>query len=75
MPVIYSKPNCVMCDATKRSMKKYGISYKEVNLLKDLAALEEIKSRGFQRVPVIDPGDGGGWWSGYDAAKIKSLAN
>ena len=41
---VYSKPRCVQCDATKRALKKQGISYAEIDMSQDLDALEQVKS-------------------------------
>ena len=37
--IVYSKPNCVQCNATYRALDKRGISYDVVDVTEDAAAL------------------------------------
>lgn len=68
---IYTKPNCVDCNKTKNYMKSKGIEFYEVDMTKDPAALDYVKSMGFLRAPVVDANDI--WWSGYDEHKIREF--
>lgn len=69
--VVYSKPRCVQCDATKRTLAKQGVSYEEIDMSVDLEALEYVKSLGFAQAPVVVAG--GDSWAGFRPDKIKSL--
>lgn len=70
--IIYSKPDCVQCNATYRALDKQGITYQVVDLTKDAQALSHVKSLGYQQVPVIIAGDD--HWSGFRPDKISALA-
>lgn len=68
---VYSKPECVQCDMTKRLMDKEGIEYESVDVLEDVEAMERIRSLGFSSVPVVICGDQS--WAGFRAERIKGL--
>jgi glutaredoxin-like protein NrdH len=69
---VYTKPNCVQCDATKRTMDKLGIKYDTVDITVDLEAYDMIVSKGFQAAPVVITDDDA--WSGFNPGKISELA-
>jgi glutaredoxin-like protein NrdH len=69
---VYTKPNCVQCDATKRTMDKLGIKYATVDITQDLEAYDMIISKGFQAAPVVITDDDA--WSGFNPDKISGLA-
>lgn len=69
---VYTKPNCVQCDATKRTMDKLGIKYSTVDITEDKAAYDMIISKGFQAAPVVITEDDA--WSGFNPDKIGGLA-
>ncbi|MDR5020403.1 glutaredoxin-like protein NrdH [Yersinia rochesterensis] len=69
--IIYSKPDCVQCNATYRALDKQGITYQVVDLTEDQQALDHVKSLGYQQVPVIVAGDE--HWSGFRPDKIYAL--
>lgn len=68
---LYTKPNCVQCNATKRALDKQGLDYEVVDLTQDINALDRVKEMGFQQAPVVFAGDEA--WSGFRPDKIKSL--
>lgn len=70
---VYTKPNCVQCDATKRAMDKQGLDYDIVDLTQDIFALDRIKDLGFAQAPVVFAGEDS--WSGFRPDKIKALAS
>lgn len=69
---VYTKPNCVQCDATKRTMDKLGIKYSTVDITVDTEAYDMIVSKGFQAAPVVITDDDA--WSGFNPDKISGLA-
>ncbi|MBW5827207.1 redoxin NrdH [Yersinia kristensenii] len=69
--IIYSKPDCVQCNATYRALDKQGITYQVIDLTEDSQALNHVKSLGYQQVPVIIAGDE--HWSGFRPDKINAL--
>lgn len=67
---VYSKPNCVMCDATYRKLDQLGAMYDTVDVSVDADALTHITRLGFQQAPVVVLSDGTSW-SGYRPDMIK----
>jgi glutaredoxin-like protein NrdH len=70
---VYTKPNCVQCDATKRTMDKLGIKYATVDITQDSVAYDMILSKGFQAAPVVITDDDA--WSGFNPDKISGLVD
>ncbi|MDO5061342.1 MAG: glutaredoxin-like protein NrdH [Actinomycetaceae bacterium] len=69
---VYSKPQCVQCDATKRALKKQGLEFEVIDMSLDLEALEFVKGLGYVQAPVVMAGDQ--HWSGYRPDLIKQIA-
>lgn len=70
---IYSKPNCVQCDMTKKAMTKHGIEYREVDVTEDDDALAYVKGLGYMTAPVVVTSDGD-HWGGFNPDKIAELS-
>lgn len=68
---VYSKPRCVMCDATKRHLDKQGTPYTLVDISLDDEAREYVQSLGYLQAPVVTVGDM--HWSGYSPDKLDKL--
>lgn len=68
---VYSKPSCVACDATYRTLTRHGLAYDVVDLSTDLEALDLIKGLGYQQAPVVIVD--GDHWSGFRPDRIKAL--
>ena len=50
---VYSKPNCVQCNATYRALDKAGLEYSTVDISVDVEALEQVKALGYTQAPVV----------------------
>jgi len=72
MTTVYTKPNCVQCDATKRYLDRSGIKYDTVDITKEPEALEMILGMGFSAAPVVISDSGN--WSGFQPDKLNLLA-
>lgn len=70
--IVYSKPNCVQCDATYRALAKHGLEYTVVDITADAEALQTVKALGYVQVPVVFAD--GDHWSGFRPDKLKALA-
>lgn len=71
--IVYTKPSCVQCDATKRSLDKIGVPYSTVDVTVDAEAFEMLVEKGFKSMPVVNAGDQ--WWSGFNPDKINGLVS
>ncbi|QSM95671.1 glutaredoxin-like protein NrdH [Mycobacteroides abscessus subsp. abscessus] len=71
--VVYTKPGCPQCDATKRALNRTGTPYRAVDVTADPAAREEVLALGYTTLPVVI-GDDGSHWSGFRPDKLTALA-
>lgn len=69
--IVYTKDNCVQCNATKNAMDSYGIDYQLVNLDVQPDAVDNLKSLGYRQVPVVMTESE--HWSGFRPDKIAGL--
>lgn len=60
---IYSKPNCVQCNATYQALERKNIPYCVIDLTQDNTALDFVRQLGYQQVPVVVIGQK--HWSGF----------
>ena len=68
---VYTKPACVQCSATERTLKKHHISYQAIDISADDDAREFILALGYLRAPVVVAGSR--HWSGYRPDRIADL--
>ena len=67
---IYTTPTCIWCKKTKEFLKKNNIRYKEISIVGNKKATDEmIKKSGSMSVPVLDID--GQIIVGYNIEKIK----
>ncbi|QQM14608.1 glutaredoxin family protein [Staphylococcus phage MarsHill] len=52
----YTKNNCAKCGFSKMFLNNKGVAYTEINIDEDESAKEELLSKGYQSLPVIDFG-------------------
>ncbi len=69
---VYTKNNCVQCEATKRHLDKLDIPYEVINITNDIGALDKLISLGYRSAPVVIAGKQSGAGSVPD--KIDKLA-
>ena len=69
---VYTKDNCVQCEATKRHLDKIDVPYSTVNSTNDIRALDKLISLGYRSAPVVVTDDDS--WAGYIPEKLDKLA-
>ncbi|UUX34445.1 glutaredoxin-like protein NrdH [Fundicoccus culcitae] len=52
--IVYSKPNCMQCNFTKKFLDQKEINYTDYDVYENEAALNRVKELGFQSLPVIE---------------------
>ena len=74
--VLYTKPGCGPCAATKHAMESRGIPFEAIDVMDDDAALNAIKGLGYLTVPVVLVQDGHAaeHWGGFQLDRIADLA-
>lgn len=71
---VYSQPDCMPCKMTKKFLSDHDVPFEEINVLADEAALELIKSHGFQGLPVVTTNDSfDGAWCKFRIDRLEEL--
>jgi glutaredoxin-like protein NrdH len=68
---VYTNPNCIQCDQTKKFLERNNLTYSTVDLSEDNAALEMVLGLGFKAAPVVIAGSEK--WSGFKLDKLNTL--
>lgn len=71
---VYTKSDCVQCDATKRTLTKYEIPFSEIDLSANADILDQLKAAEWMRAPIVKAADGK-MWSGFRPDRIRELAS
>lgn len=53
MVTVYTKPNCMQCNFTKKYLTEKEIEFQTIDITESEEALAKVKGMGFQAVPVI----------------------
>ena len=69
---VYTKDNCVQCEATKRHLNKIDVAYETVNITNNIGALDKLIALGYRSAPVVVAGNES--WAGYIPEKLDKLA-
>lgn len=69
---VYSKPDCMQCNFTKKWLKERNVPYTELNVEEDEEALSKVREMGYQAVPVIVTETDS--WYGFQPDKLAKLA-
>jgi len=70
---IYTLPNCVQCESTKRYLTKHSVSYRVVELESDPEAVRFIQGLGYNSAPVVYTDKG--HWSGFRHGNLSKLVS
>ena len=68
---LWTKPNCVQCETTKREFDRRCIIYKTSRLDKSPKAVDRFLELGLTSAPIVETDDRR--WGGFRLEKIKSL--
>ena len=69
---VYTKPNCVQCDATKRWLTKNDIPFDTKDLSESEDLIKLFTDKGFMSAPIVET-DVLGTWSGFRVSKLEAL--
>ena len=71
--LIYTLPNCVQCDMTKKQFKANNVSFEEINLTDHPETSQSLKEQyGFSQAPIIITSTGEAW-AGFKLDRIKGV--
>lgn len=68
MITIYTNPDCIQCEQTKRYLDKKNVPYKVIDLSQDNEALNMVLGLGFKSAPVVITDNDR--WSGFRLEKL-----
>jgi glutaredoxin-like protein NrdH len=70
---VYTNPNCVQCEQTKKFLDREGIEYTVENLQSDenYEKLVEFVNQGFKAAPIVVTDTE--TWSGYKPDKLGAI--
>lgn len=68
---VYTTPNCVQCNATKRWLAKANIPFETVDLSTDDEAMKMVQEMGHTIAPVVITDVDN--WSGFRISKLETL--
>ena len=69
--IVWGKPSCVQCVATKRKLDQYGIPYIERDLTEHEEQAQKFRDAGYATAPVVVTSRG--TWAGFNPTRIKEL--
>lgn len=69
---VFTNPNCVQCEQTKKYLDKKSLSYEVIDMSKDQQALEMVVELGFKSAPVVITDTDK--WSGFRLDKLALLS-
>lgn len=68
---VYTLPDCVQCDMTKKLLDRGKINYTTVDMSQDKEATQLVAELGFKQAPVVIYDKFS--WSGFRPDKINAL--
>ncbi|MBG9981189.1 NrdH-redoxin [Facklamia sp. DSM 111018] len=69
---LYTKADCIACIFTKQYLDQAQISYQEINVMDQEEVVDELRNKGFLRLPVIES-DVYETFSGFDVENLEML--
>lgn len=71
--IVYSNPNCVQCEQTKKYLTLKGVEFESKMIQDSPEIMPLIEEKGYKAAPVVVAGDNS--WSGFRLDKLSSLVN
>lgn len=69
---VFGKENCMQCKMTKSLLEKNGVDFTYIDVEKNEAGLNELKSAGLSSVPVTKNRDGS-YIIGFNVNQLREL--
>jgi glutaredoxin-like protein NrdH len=69
--IVYSNPNCVQCEQTKRFLTVKGVPFEAKMIQDSPEVFSLIEEKGYKSAPVVVVGDDS--WSGFRLDKLSGL--
>jgi glutaredoxin-like protein NrdH len=72
MVIVYSNPNCVQCEQTKKYLTLKNIEFETKMISDSPEIMPLIEEKGYRSAPVVVAGDDS--WAGFRLDKLSELA-
>ena len=69
--IVYSNPNCVACEQTKRFLTVKGVVFESKMISESPEIFPLIEEKGYASAPVVVAGEDS--WSGFRLEKLSTL--
>lgn len=69
---VFTLPECVQCDSTKRMLDRAGVEYSTIDLSQDDESMAKVRSLGYQSAPIVYI-DENRHWSGFRMERLKNI--
>lgn len=69
---VWTNPNCVQCNQTKKFLDKNDIDYNTFDLSTNKEDLQKFINMGFKSAPIVETEND--IWSGFKIDKLQGLA-
>lgn len=73
MIIVFSKPNCMQCNFTKKFLDEHELEYQVVDVIENPHALKLIKDYGYTGVPVVALNTLDNSWYGFRPDLLEEL--
>jgi glutaredoxin-like protein NrdH len=72
---VYTKPDCVQCEYTKKELDKKGLSYNVIDVTKDAGARKALEDMNLRTMPVVtvEHGTHKEHWMGFRIDKLRGI--
>ena len=70
---VYTMPNCVQCEQSKRYLDTKQVEYSVVDISEDSEAYEFVTSLGYKSAPIIVAGND--HWSGFRLERLNGIVD
>ena len=70
---VYTMPNCVQCEQSKRYLDTKQVEYSVVDISEDSKAYEFVTSLGYKSAPIIVAGND--HWSGFRLERLNGIVD
>lgn len=71
--IVYSNPNCVQCEQTKRFLTLKGVEFESKMIASSPEVMAIIEKNGYTSAPVVVAGETS--WSGFRLDKLNTLVH
>ena len=73
--IVYSAPWCGGCKTVKSYLDNHNVEYREVDVSVDHEAMDELKSHGYNSIPVVAINSLDNSWADFNIERMNELTS